>query len=183
MLLLASLNFNLILKKLSIVTGGTQGLALIISKILNLETSIIILIINVLMLILSFKFLDKNTTYGTIFSTFMYPFLIRLTRNISLPFLNSFPVFILILLTAFLCGVTGGVIYKLGFSNGGISLIPLFVKKYFKVNIDITYFLMNTLIIILGIFTFGLLKSFYSIVVIFINSLIIRLILKRKNKL
>ena len=72
MLLLASLNFNLILKKLSIVTGGTQGLALIISKILNLETSIIILIINVLMLILSFKFLDKNTTYGTIFSTFMY---------------------------------------------------------------------------------------------------------------
>ena len=47
MLLLASLNFNLILKRLSIVTGGTQGLALIISNVLNIETSIIILIINV----------------------------------------------------------------------------------------------------------------------------------------
>ncbi len=181
MLLLASLNFNLILKRLSIVTGGTQGLALIISNVLNIETSIIILIINVLMLLLSIIFLDKNTVYGTIVSTFLYPFFVRLTSNINLVFLNSTPLFFLILITAFLCGVTGGIIYKLGFSNGGISLIPLFFKKYLNINIDITYFIMNTLIIILGIFTFGILKSFYSVIVIFINSIIIRLILKRKR--
>ena len=40
LLLIAALNFNLILKPLELVTGGTQGLALLIYSLSKLKPSI-----------------------------------------------------------------------------------------------------------------------------------------------
>ena len=78
-LLFAALNFNIILKNLNLVTGGTQGIAIIIEKITNLSTSKIIFIINITSLIISLIFLKKETTTSTIISTFAYPIFVKIT--------------------------------------------------------------------------------------------------------
>ena len=72
-LLVAALNFNLFLKPLKLVTGGTQGLAIILNQIFNIKHSTIILFINILMLILSYLLLSKKATFGTVLATFFYP--------------------------------------------------------------------------------------------------------------
>ena len=59
-LLIAAINFNLFLKPLKLVTGGTQGLSIIINSFTNVSNSLIILIINIIMLILSFIFYTKH---------------------------------------------------------------------------------------------------------------------------
>jgi len=179
-LLLSSLNFNLILKPLNLVTGGTQGLSLILNHLFNLSPSLTILIINLIMLIISYFLLPKSTTYGTIVATITYPFFIKLTS-----FLPSFEttnlMLFFVVLSGIICGVTGGYIYKLGFSSGGLNLISLILKKCFNINIALTNFILNTIIILLGCFSFGLLKGIYSILVVIINSYLINKILKSKN--
>ena len=181
-LFLAALNFNLILKPLELVVGGTQGVAIIINHLINVRPSLIILIINTIMLLLSFIFLSHETTYGTIIATFIYPLLVRLTSNIPfLNFNNGFNI-ILVIIAGIICGITGGIIYKQGFSNGGISIIPLLINKYFHIKVYLSTFIMNGIIVILGCFYFGILKTIYSVIVIILQSLLIKIILRKYKK-
>ena len=177
-LLFAAINFNLFLKTLNLVTGGTQGLAIVIKYIIKLKPSLIILIINVISLIISFILLKKETTTSAIISTFAYPLLVKITSFI--PELSFIKKHILIssLIAGTICGTTGGIIYKMNFSSGGITIINLLLKKYFKIKVSISNFIINSLIIIVGAFFFGIIKMIYSIIVISISSLIINIIMK-----
>lgn len=180
-LLLAAINFNLFLKPLNLVTGGTQGLAIIINNLINLKSSLIILIINIISLIISFIFLKKETTTSAIISTFSYPFFIKLTSFIpEFTFIKEH-LLISSLLAGIICGTTGGIIYKMNFSSGGITVINLLTKKYLKLKVSISNFIINSLIIIVGTFFLGFLKIFYSLIVIFISSIIIHFIMKKEH--
>jgi len=182
LLFIASLNFNIILKPLKLATGGTQGLAIIINSLIKLEPSTIIFIINISMLVISYFLLSRETTYGTILATLIYPLMVRLTNNlISFKFINHYLI-IFVILSGIICGITSGFIYKLGFSSGGLNLISLIIKKYFHINVAITNFCLNVIIILLSCFSFGIKKGLLAILNILINSIIINLIL-RKNKL
>ncbi len=179
-LLVSSLNFNLILKPLKLVTGGTQGLALVINNITGLSPSLVILLINVVMLVLSYIFLSKETTCGTIVSTFIYPLFIRLTGNMAV-IGNSKNILVFVIISGIVCGITCGYIYKLGFSSGGVSILPILLNKYFKFKVSFFNFFINALIIVLSYVQFGVVKCIYSLLVIIINSYIINKILMSDN--
>ena len=179
-LLVASLNFNLILKPLELVTGGTQGLALLIYSLFEIKPALSILIINITTLILSYFFLSK-TTYGTIASSIIYPLCVKLTSFIpNYSFIQNNQILFTII-AGIVCGITGGYIYKIGFSSGGVSTVNLLLNKYLKIRVATANFLVNTCIIIAGCFIFGIVKGIYSISVIAISSILIDCIFKKKK--
>lgn len=181
LLLIAALNFNLILKPLKLVTGGTQGLALLIYSLFKLRPSVSILIINTITLILSYFFLSKTTTYGTIASSIIYPICVKLTDFIpNYQFIQNNQILFTII-AGIVCGITGGYIYKIGFSSGGVSTVNLLLNKYLKIKVATANFLVNTCIIIAGCFIFGIVKGIYSISVIVISSILIDFIFKKCN--
>lgn len=178
-LFFAAINLNLFLKPLNLVTGGTQGLAIIINNITSLKLSFIILIINIIALLLSFILLKKETTKGTIISTFAYPIFVKITSYIpTINFINNYQL-ITALIAGTICGTTGGIIYKLNFSSGGITIINLLLRKYFNIKVSISNFIINTIIIVAGCFFFGITKMLYSLIVITISSFIIHFIMKK----
>lgn len=179
-LFFAAFNFNFILKPLELVTGGTQGMALLIHHILKISPALIILIINLLTLIISYFTLSKTTTYGTVVASFLYPLFVKITSFIpDFSIVNKYEM-LFVILAGIICGMTGGYVYRLGFSSGGVNTINLLVNKYFKIKVALSNFLINTIIIILGCFSFGIKKGFYSIIVILISSFIINCLLKKK---
>ena len=178
-LFMAALNFNLILKPLELVTGGTQGFALLITNIIKIKPAIVILIINVTTLVISYFCLSKSTTYGTFASSFIYPICVKLTSFISNISYIAHHILLSSIIAGIICGLTGGYIYKLGFSAGGVSTINLIVNKYLKIRVAISNLIINLLIIVLGCFIFGLTKGFYSILVISISSIFINIIIKK----
>ena len=182
-LLIAAINFNIFLKPMKLVTGGTQGLAIIIHELIKMPHSTIVLIINLLMLILSYIFLKKETTLGTVIATISYPLFIKLTSffnlNISTNLLN-------VILTGIISGLTNGYIYKLGFTAGGINTIAPIINKYKNIKIGTINLIINIIILLIGCLQFGIKKLLYAIVVIIINSILINLVmygrfLKRKQ--
>lgn len=178
-LFIAALNFNLILKPLELVTGGTQGFALLITNIIKIKPAIVIFIINVVTLIISYFCLSKSTTYGTFAASFIYPICVKLTSFIPNISYMAHHILLFSIIAGIICGLTGGYIYKLGFSAGGVSTINLIVNKYLKIRVAISNLIINLLIIVLGCFIFGLAKGFYSILVISISSIFINIIIKK----
>jgi uncharacterized membrane-anchored protein YitT (DUF2179 family) len=180
LLLLASLNFNLFLKTLNLVTGGTQGLAIIIKYFINLKPSVIIFIINIISLIISFILLKKDTTKSAIISTFLYPILVKLTSVIpEITFIKE-NILISSILAGLICGFTNGYIYNLNFSSGGLTILNIIINKYFNIKLSTSNFIINFLIIIAGTSIFGIKKALYSIIVILISSFIIKIIIQKK---
>ena len=178
-LFFAAINFNLFLKPLNLVTGGTQGLVIIINKFLDIKPSILILIINIISLILSIILLKKETTTSLIYSSLIYPLFVNITSMIPKLSIIKIPILSAII-AGTICGTTGGIIYKLNFSQGGISILNNIFKHYFKTKISISNFIINSIIIIIGSFYFGFIKLLYSMIVISISSLIINLIMRKK---
>lgn len=176
-LFIAALNFNLILKPLELVTGGTQGFALLITSIIKIKPAVIILIINVMTLIISYFCLAKITTYGTLAASFIYPICVKLTSFIPTISFVAHHILLSSIIAGIICGLTGGYIYKLGFSAGGVSTINLIVNKYLKIRVAVSNLIINLLIIVLGCFIFGLTKGFYSVIVIIISSIFINIII------
>lgn len=181
-LLFASLNFNLFLKPLNLVTGGTQGLAIIINYFIDFKPSTIILFINIISLTISYIFLRKETTTSAIISTFSYPLFIRITSLIpTISFIKNH-ILITSITAGVICGLTGGIIYKMNFSSGGITVFNLLLKKHFNIKVSISNFLINGTIIIIGYFFFGIKKKIYSLIVIITSSILIHIIQKFRYK-
>lgn len=179
-LFFAALNFNLFLKPLNLVTGGNQGIAIILKHITDIEPSLIVLIINAIALILSFIFLKKETSLSTIIAAFSYPLFLKLTANIPTPTIINIPI-ITSIIAGIICGLTGGIIYKLNFSQGGISILNNILHHYTNLKISISNFIINTIIIVIGSLYFGFTKLLYSLIVITISSMTINLIMSKKN--
>jgi uncharacterized membrane-anchored protein YitT (DUF2179 family) len=179
-LFIAALNFNIILKPLNLVTGGNQGIAIILKHILKLKPSTIIFFINIIALIISYIFLRKDTTISLVISSIIYPLFIKLTSFISIQLITK-SLIVSSILAGIICGITGGIIYKHNFNQGGISIINTLLHTYLKVKIPITNFIINTSIMLIGTFYFGIKKLIYSLLVILISNLIINHIMSKNN--
>lgn len=179
-LFIAALNFNLFLKPLNLVTGGNQGIAIILKHITKLRPSLIVLIINIISLIISYIFLRKDTTLSLVIASLTYPLFIKLTHNLSIPIITNIPI-ITSIIAGIICGITGGIIYKLNFNQGGISIINTLFHTYLKIKIPISNFIINTTIMLIGSFYFGFIKLIYSLIVISISNLIINVIMSKNN--
>lgn len=180
-LFFASLNFNFILKPLNLVTGGTQGVAILTNHLLHIKPSTIVFIINIITIITSYFLLTKDNTYSAFIATFAYPLFIKITSYIPIFNLPENLTLLWAIIAGIICGITGGYIYYLGFSSGGISIVNLLVNKFTHIKISLANFIVNGIIIILGYFHFGFLKAIYSIIVIAISSILINLILRKKR--
>ncbi len=177
-LLIAAINFNLFLKPLKLVTGGTQGVSIIINSFTNVSNSLIILIINVLMLILSFIFLRKQTTFGTILATISYPLFVKLTSCLKF----NFDYYLLnVITTGIISGITNGLIYKLDFTAGGINVLAPIINKYKNIKVGTINLIINSLILLIGCLMFGIKNFLYAILVVIINSLLINVIMYKKT--
>lgn len=179
LLFIAALNFNAFLKPLNLVTGGNQGIALIIKHLTKQKTSTIIFIVNMISLIISYIFLKKETTISLVIASISYPIFVRLTNNITLNVITKIPILTSII-AGIICGITGGLIYKMNFNQGGISIFNSLLYKYLNIKISICNFIINTTILIIGSIYFGFIKLLYSLIVVIISSLIINFIMSKK---
>lgn len=176
--LIAAINFNLLVKPINLVSGGSPGLSLVISKIVNLSTSQIIVIIYIITFILGFIFLDKKSIIGIIYASIIYPLFVNLTENItSVVMLNYRDIFLIVIIASIVSGISNGIIYKNGFASSGLGIISPIINKYFKVSISSTNFVINTMILLMGGYFFGFNIILYALCYLYISNYICNMII------
>ena len=180
-LALSAINFNLILKPFNIVVGGTQGLALVVSHLTKTTPAFVILLINLITFLSSIFLLDKQVTKGIIISTFIYPFFINIMAFTSNLMVKEN--WLLIILSGVISGITLGNILKINYSTGGLNTLILILKKYLNISEYVSNMIINIVIIIFGISLFRLKKAIEGLIIIIINSIIVKKILSNvKNR-
>lgn len=177
--------FNLLIVPTNIVTGGINGISIILRNIYDFSPSIVMLVISLILLLFSYMYLGKAHAAGTIVAAFLYPLFVQLTSNISLHL--DFKPDDLLLISIFI-GVVGGfsngLMYKTGFSNCGLPIISQILYKEFKIPISKSNFVINGIIVLIGGFFFGFTMVMYALIILYINSFMLdRVILGvSKNK-
>ena len=171
--LLISLSYNIFIAPNKLVSGGVSGLAIIINNVINLQNSTIILTINAILLIISMVFLGRKKTNATILGSILFPIFIRITENINVWLkIDTSSILFSTIIGGIIFGVGAGIIYKAGFTTGGTDILNQIVSQYFKISIGNSMLIIDGAIVITSGLFFGINNMMYSIVLLYIISLI-----------
>lgn len=172
-LFLLAIVFNLFLEPLNIASGGSNGIAIIIKEVFGIDASQTTYVIYLITLILSLFCLSKEITISLVIATLVYPFFVDITSNITDVIILDYSNPLLISIFAgVLKGIGTGIILKIGLNSGGLIVIANVIYKYFKISISKTNMMMNSIIVLISGYYFGISNILYAIIVIYISTIV-----------
>lgn len=162
--------FNLFILPSNIVYG-VSGVGVILNKY-GINPSLTILVGEVALLLLSFVVLGVNKTKNSIIGSILYPIFVELTTSLT-KYVNVGDVepILLALFGAVISGFGFGLIFKSGYTTGGTDILNQIVSKYGRMSLGNAMLFTDGLIILCGVFTFGVSKIMYSIINLYIVSM------------
>ena len=138
-LLIAAVSYNLLLQPFDLVTGGTNGVAVILNDLYNLNPAIVIFVLSIILTSLSLIFLDVDYSFSMIYIAIVYPIMVHFTSFVpELIKLNTNDLLIVSIFGGALSGLSNGIIYKNGLSSGGFNVIAKILYDYKHISISIT---------------------------------------------
>jgi len=171
--MLVAIAFNLIIEPMKIAVGGTNGIAIILERLFNIEPALFIQLFYVFTLLLSVIILGFKKTKNVLLGTVLYPIFVEIFRNITQYIkLDYDDKLLMFLVAAALIGVGEGLIFKNGFACGGTDIIKKIINDKLKIQMGKCVFLIDTIIVISGGFVFGIRTMLYAIIIIYISSTI-----------
>lgn len=169
---LVAVSYNIFSVKCNLVYG-VSGIGLMLNKKFFIDSSMVILTCNVLLLFISYFTLGKETTKNTVLGSLLFPIFIKLTEPIGNIDLGNIETILLVLCGALLSGFGHGLILKAGYTTGGSDILNQIVSKYGKMSIGKAMYFTDLVIILFAIFIFGFSTFIYSVLNLYIVSLII----------
>lgn len=149
-----------------------SGIGIILNKVCGVEPSTVILIGDILLLILSFIMLGYDKTKSSILGSLFYPIMVKLTAFLPnyIDVGGSEPL-MMTLYGAVLSGFGLGLIFKAGYTTGGTDVLNQIASKYLKMSIGNAMLITDGLIILGGVFVFGWTQVMYSMISLYIISM------------
>lgn len=158
--------------------GGVTGIGLMIYYLTGLPVSVTTLILNAIILVIGFRFLDKMTMKLTIFSMIMTSLFLQVTYGWS----YEMDLRILApLCSGALVGASVGIIMQAGGSTAGTDIIALIMNKYFGWSTGIALVLLDIIIVTPSTFIIGLENVLLTIVHLYVQTKVLNFILEGFN--
>ena len=171
---LSAASVNLFFVPNNFVTGGVTGLGIVANKFSGIDVSTFIFFGNMFMIGLGLIFLGGEKIVGSIFGSLLYSLFLFLTEDIAIWLNFSFDS---ILLYALAAGIVNGfaeaLVYKIGYSTGGTSILGLIIADKMKRPIGKVMRVISIVIILIGGFTFGYTSVMYAIIIVAISTFMI----------
>ena len=153
---LLSIAFNVFFLPENIVYGGVAGISIITNSLLGWDPSLVILIADGILLVISFLLLGWEKTKGSIIGSLLFPIMVKLTANfgsyLQFDITNTL---LLVIFGGVVAGIGAGIIFKTGFTTGGTDIVNQIVSKYGKVSIGKAMLMSDVLIALSAGFFLG----------------------------
>lgn len=157
------IGLNLFILPLHLINGGIFGISLLIKYVWGAQVGQTLIMINTPIYLLSLLY-DKsyfiNAILGLAFTSTMIDLLTPLNGLLHLPIITSS------ILGGLIIGIGVGFMLRLHISPGGLDLLALLISKSQAINPGIVMFMIDLLIIIIGIIVLKDLKLMYSMITI-----------------
>lgn len=152
----------------NIVTGGVTGLGMIAGAITGIKAEDIIPFLNIGLLLLSFILLGKEFASKIVFSTLYFPLMIKIFSNINYFHNITDNIIIAIFYGAAIAGFGLGLVFRGQGATGGTDVITILLSRHLKLPIGRANLIVDSAIVVLGVFLVGLEAILFGILVTFI---------------
>lgn len=173
-MLISALSFNLFYKPYNVIPTGSSGFALLISNFIDIDVSIIIWIVSLILLLLGLIFFGFEYASKMLAVTILYPFFVTsttlITRFIDL---EDTSLFLIMVFGGGMMGLSSGLIRRSGFNPGGFAVLFDLFQKYFYISIGNATLVINAIMIVASGFIFGFSNAVYALVSLLVSSYIV----------
>ncbi|MDQ0206628.1 YitT family protein [Alkalicoccobacillus murimartini] len=161
-----SLSISIFAMPNSLAEGGVAGLALLLYFGLDWSPALVTLIANGIILLIGYRYLPKSMIVKSIITVPLFSFFLFILQDIANPIDDA-------LLAALYAGVFTGIgfgfIFRSGSTMSGTSTIAKMLNYKFGWDLTGTNFILDTLVVLAGIFVIGPLLTMYTVVALFIG--------------
>jgi len=172
--LISAFAFNLFMVPYNILPGGVSGISLIINHFVYIENAVFILITSLILLIVSYILLGREITINSIIGSILFPVFVYLTELLLKHFpINIDNIILSVIFGGIIMGFGLGLVYRSGYTTGGTDIINKILNKYLYTTLGTGTLIIEGTIVLAGAFVFGINTMLYSIIVIYLTSLVI----------
>ncbi|MFI3172352.1 MAG: YitT family protein [Eubacteriales bacterium] len=159
---------------IGLVMGGATGVGLTINHYFpNLELSVIIFCINMLLFVLGAAVLGKKFALTTILSTVFYPLSLKCVSMIPNIDTLTDNVLLAVIYSGLLLGLGIGIIIRTGASTGGSDILALVLNKTSHISVAICVYVVDFAIIGLQVFFSTPEQLLYGVLALVICTIVI----------
>ena len=151
-----------------IVSGGVNGIALVLEPIVHIPVNTLINLLIAVTFVCGFIFMGKEFAGKTIVSSIIYPVLLELVMRYIPAF--TFNILIATVVSAVLVGFGIGLVLRAGASTGGMDIPPIIINKYFHIKVATILMIMDSSTVLLGFVFYGPVKVVLGLISVFICS-------------
>lgn len=149
-----------------------SGVGVILNALFGLDPSIVILIGSGILLIMSYFLLGKEKTMNSVLGSILVPVLMKVTEIVpEYIVIETTEPFVLVLFGAVITGFGMGLVFKAGYTTGGTDILNQIVAKYAHMSVGTAMYFTDGLIVCSSFFFFGASKMLYSIISLYIISI------------
>ncbi|SHI27770.1 MULTISPECIES: YitT family protein [Clostridium] len=176
--IIASIGINMFLAQAKLLSGGATGLALILQYLTGFKAGYSVFLINFPLFIVSYIKLSRQFTFYSAIGMLSLSIALLLTEKLPI-YVNVDDILVYCIYGGVLCGLGYSIVFARNGSTGGMDIITMLVRKNFN-NFDIGKlgFSLNMIIVVIGAIFFGLPRALYTVISIYIQSLILDKVLK-----
>lgn len=172
--LISAFAFNIFFSPYEVIPTGSSGLAFLLVQYVNIDISIMVLIINLFLFLIGLIFYKEIYALKFLIITLIYPVFLSFTSLFVDYFdFGNTSLFLIMMFAGGLMGFSSGLIRKSDFNSGGFNVIFDLIYDKFKISIGTSSFVINSVLIIISGFIFGLDKALYAIVAMLVSSYIV----------
>ena len=164
-------------------TGGVTGMAILLSAVLPISSSIISSVLNIAFLILGFIFLNKGFGTRTIYCSLLFSLLLSLFEWIcplAAPLTDQrlLELFFAVILPA----IGSAILFNLQGSTGGTDILAMILKKYTSVDIGQALLYVDVIIAGSTLFLFGVETGLFSLLGLVLKSVLVDSVIESMNR-
>ncbi len=160
----------LLLRHAQVVTGGTAGLALSLSYLLELPFALLFFVINIPFYVFSFVRMGWSFTLSTIMSVCIVSLVSSLGAWLPL---FDLPALVGTTLGSVLCGFGLSTLFMNRASLGGVNIVAIFLQQRLGWNPGIVNFVFDSIVVCIGFYSVGWYEAILSALSVVIVSSII----------
>ena len=170
-IVMIAISYNMFTKKCNLVYG-VGGIALMINETTGMDNSLIILAFNLFLLLISYFALGKYSTSKTLAGSILFPIFVKFTESFELIDIGNLEPVLVVLCGSLLTGLGLGLVFRAGYTTGGTDILNAVCSKYGKMSMGKAMYFTDFIIIVLAIFVFDFPTFIYSVLNMYIISLI-----------
>lgn len=179
--LIYSIGVNIFIIPHKFLSGGVAGIAIILQYLTTMPSGYSVILINIPIFLIGIRAIDKEFGIFSFIGMAAMSLALIFTRNLHNLYYMADPL-LSALCGGILTGLGAGIIFKNRASQGGTDIIAVVVKKKYGMSIGRIAFMINVVIVTMGVFIGSLETAIYTLISMYMNTAVIDKIIQGFDK-